>query len=320
MRKFLNLFFCVSLGLLLLPLLALNSSAKSETAQVLSPQKVQSVASKKSFKVLDTETNTVTEYSLCDYLFGVVAAEMPALYHEEALKAQAVAAYSFACYKSELNKNEDYDITNDHTADQSFITEQAAREKWGEKADEYCQKIKAAISSVEGYAITYKGAVINAVYHAISFGKTESAKNVWGKQVSYLSSVTSEWDILSENYISQKSFAADEFKALIEKEVKPSQNASSYLGKITKTESGYVKTVELCGKAVSGEKLRQLLSLRSPCFEAEFSNNTFSFTVYGYGHGVGMSQNGANYMAKQGSSFKEILNHYYKDCKIEKIT
>ena len=272
-----------------------------------------------TFRILDSQTETVTEMPVQEYIFGVLAAEMPALYDEEALKAQAVAAYTFACYRRTENADKDFDITTDFKSDQSFITEEKAREKWGDKADEYCNKLKNAIEDVKNLAVTYNGKPILAVYHAISSGKTEDCNNVWGGDYPYLKSVASPCDTLSPDYISKAVFSADEVKQRLSEKVTVSGEASDYFGKTERTPSNTVSSIEICGTKLSGAEIRSVFSLRSSSFEISYKDGEFTFTVYGYGHGVGMSQFGADYMAKQGSDFKEILLHYYSECKVEKL-
>ena len=193
--------------MLILPLSVMKkpeAEAAATSAKAVSPKK--EVGTAQVFRISDAETDTVTEMPPKEYIFGVVAAEMPALYDEEALKAQAVAAYTFACYRRAENADKAYDLTTDFSTDQSFISEEKAREKWGDKADEYCKKLKNAIDAVENLAVTYDGKPILAVYHALSSGKTEDCKNVWGGAYPYLKAAASPGDILAPDYISKAVF------------------------------------------------------------------------------------------------------------------
>lgn len=320
MKKVLVLSLLISVSMLLIPLVSIKNTQSVAAGAVISNEVPK--AEKKiieTFKVYNKETDKITELAYEDYIFGVVAAEMPALYEAEALKAQGVAAYTFACVRSSENKDKPYDITTDHTTDQSFITKEEATAKWGDKAQEYIEKIENAVKDISGYMITYNNSPIVAVYHAISSGKTESCENVWGKDYPYLKSVLSDGDKLAENYISKLTISADELKKTLGEEINLTGNSENYFGNIKRTDAGYIKEINICNNAVSGAKLRSLLNLKSTNFTISFEENNFTFTVLGYGHGVGMSQNGANYMAKQGSNFKEILTHYYKGCSIEKV-
>ncbi len=316
MKKVLSFTTIIITFLLLLPLTVLGQPAK--TVQKPETVEAEKIAPQKSFKILISDTNEVKEISYNDYIFGVVAAEMPALYEIEALKAQAVAAHTFTLHRMVSNKDKEYDITDDFTLDQAFISEEAAREKWGDNADEYIAKIKTAVSDTQNLALIYNGEIILSVYHAISSGKTEDCQNVWGGNYPYLISKDSIGDKLSPNYISEKSITLDELKALFP-DLKLTDNKADYFKDIKKTDAGRVMTLKLCGNEITGAALREKLDLKSACFDVKATDNGFCFTVYGYGHGVGMSQNGANYMAQQGADYKEILCHYYTGCEIKEI-
>ena len=323
MKKMFVVILTVWSFMLLLPLSVIGKEITPSKQQVNAYVKVeektegQSIADKETFRVLNTTDNTITEMSAEDYIFGVVAAEMPALYDVEALKAQAVAAYTFALRRSAENSKKDYDITTDFTKDQSFISKEKAKENWGEKYDEYAEKLNKVIKDTKGYKITYKKEPILAVYHAVSSGKTNNSKDVWNVDLAYLKPVLSEWDKLYENYISEVSFTAAELKGKF-KNVEFIGEESKYFSNITYNDSSAVKTINLCATEFKGDEIREALGLRSQSFKVEYKDEKFLFTVYGYGHGVGMSQYGADCMAKNGSDFKEILTYYYTDCKIEK--
>lgn len=321
MKKIICIAVLIAAVMLLLPLSVFTEQpvALATSAVIGSSSQTQAPAPSESFKVYDAENKSITEMTAADYVFGVVAAEMPALYEPEALKAQAIAAYTFACSRKADNSEQEYDITTDPATDQSFITEATARERWGENAELYVQKIKTAVNEADGYMITYNGTPITAVYHAISSGKTESCKDIWGTELPYLTTVTSEGDRLADGYISELALTAEELKEKFNGKVQFTADPLQYFSEAVRTESGTVKEISLCGTTLSGSEIRELLDLRSSNFEVSYQGSKFTFTVYGYGHGVGMSQNGANYMAKQGSSFEEILCHYYTGCKVEKI-
>lgn len=306
--------------MLMLPLAAVNEPETAEETAIETEAPKTAEVKADTFKVYDRESDTVTEMSAEEYVFGAVAAEMPALYETEALKAQAVAAYTFALYRKAENSDKAYDITTDHTSDQSFITEETARERWGENADGYCEKLKKAVGEVAGLAVTYDGKPILAVYHAISSGKTENCKDIWGVDPPYLKAVDSSFDKLSPSYISKLTLTKEEFCEKLSDKADFSGASGEYIKITERTDSGTVKAVSLCGTETSGAEIRSAFSLRSSNFEVSYDGDLFTFTVYGYGHGVGMSQYGADCMAKQGSGFKEILTHYYSGCKIEKVS
>ena len=322
MKKIIGLSVILAVVMLLAPISALDLPPKVPTVTTVEgaekqPESEKAVA--EYFKVYSPETQKITEMTADDYIFGVVAAEMPALYNEEALKAQAVAAYTYACVRKANNSGQDYDITTDYNVDQSFVTESDLKEKWGDKTQEYVAKIKKAVKDVRGYMITYDGKAITAVYHAISSGKTENAENVWSKGLPYLKSVESSGDKEAENYKTEVTLTLEELKEKLKPEFEIKKGDDIVFEILEVTDAGTVKKLKIAGFECSGAALRNLLDLRSACFSVEKTDTGYTFTVYGYGHGVGMSQTGANYMAERGSDFKEILTHYYTGCKVEKV-
>ena len=318
MKKVLCVAVVVLAIMLLTPLTSLRIEVKGK-GDTIKQTDAKAQESMETVKLYDTKSGETQLLDMDEYIFGVVAAEMPALYEDEALKAQAVAAYTFTLFRKNENKEKDYDITCDYTVDQSYISKTQAQEKWGEKADEYTKKIEKAVKEVSGLAITYDSLPILAVYSASCCGKTQNAADVWGGEYPYLVSVESEWDKLSSDNVSKVTVSADELKAKLSSLVEVSGDVSEWIKNITKNKAGYVTCLEISGKEISGNDIRTALDLKSTAFDVSLSENTFTFTVSGYGHGVGMSQTGANGMAKESFDYKEILSHYYTDCKIEKI-
>lgn len=298
--------------MLTLPLISLTAvSENKEPTEIPTPTEVS-----ETITVLHTDTKQTEKIPMRDYLFGVVAAEISPQSETETLKAQTVAAYTYALYKTEKNKKEQYDITTDSSVDQAYISKEAALEKWADKAEEYAARLNECISAVEGIYISYDNKPIFAAYHAISSGKTESCESVWGNKLPYLVETQSLGDLLSPDYLSEKKVAAGEFKTAVSSLCSLPENASNYIGEITRTASGGVKTIAVGDAVLSGSEFRKALGLRSANFDVKFSDNCFTFTVRGYGHGVGLSQCGAEYMAKQGSTFSEILAWYYNGCSL----
>lgn len=287
-----------------------------------------SIPSKKidnmSFKVYFPNTKEVKTYTIEEYLFGVVAGEMNITYEEEALKAQTIAAYSLALHrKAKRDKVPDKnimnaDVTADSKVDQAFLTKEQIKEKWGNNYEQYAKKLERIISLVKGEYLTYKGEIAQTVYHDTSSGKTETAENMWGSAIEYLTSVQSVGDILNPEYLIKVTVAKDEFvRLLLENDVKiSSDKLKSEIEIISRTESGTVLSIKLGDKTLKGTKIREIFNLRSANFDISFTDDKVEFTVRGYGHGVGMSQYGANEMAKQGSSYEDILKWYYKGCEI----
>lgn len=268
-------------------------------------------------KIKSAASGNIVSATELDYIIGCVAAEMPATYHDEAIKAQAVAAYTNL---KRLKKNPDSslggaDITDSPGTHQGYYDEATQKEKWGDKYETYHEKIKAAVTEVFGKTVVYENEPITAAYSAICPGRSESAKNIWGGDVPYLQSVVSTGDKLSPDYTVETAFTAEQFKekAAADSEIVLSDNPSEWLGEIKCSENntGVVLSIIIGGKTLTGMQVRTIFGLRSPSFNVTFSEGSFIFKNAGYGHSVGMSQYGADYMARQGSTYKEILEHYY---------
>lgn len=320
----------LTISFLLIPLIATENSGLNKTSSNISTS-ISSGATQKNDYELDilneiklylTDKETVLKLDKNEYILGVVAAEMSADNNIEALKAQALAAYTFAYRKHAQNKktNSNYDLTNDSTLDQRYIDEETRKNKWGEKFTENEKKIKQAVESINNKLIVYKGEPILAAYHAISAGKTETAKNVWGTDYPYLQSENSVGDLLCTDFYSELTISSDEFvRKITELGVEVNVAVENIIGESNKSSAGTVLTIKLCGSNITGAKIREVFGLRSAAFDIVYKNNNFVFTVSGYGHGVGMSQFGANYMAQQGSDYKEIITTYYRGCEIVDI-
>lgn len=263
---------------------------------------------------LKTKNNGIIKIDASDYLLGCVAAEMPLSYHDEALKAQTVAAYTYALRKKENSKN-DYDITDDYKIDQCYITDEELKTRWGDCYGQNKEKLEKIIKSVEGEWVCFDKKPALTVYHAISSGKTYDAKEVWGEDIKYLKSVDSSFDKMEKNYKTVQKFSKEEFLKLLELDEKIK---SVKIDKLERTKNGRVKSFQISGEKINGVTAMQKLNLRSDNYSANTDDENVIFTVLGYGHGVGMSQTGANAMAKNGSNYKEILHHYYSGCSIEK--
>lgn len=319
MKKMMYIALIITAIMLLMPLAVLGKGEEKIEIAVETAAPISKPTTKKDiFRVYDTQNKTINEMSAEEYIFGVVAAEMPALYETEALKAQAVASYTYACYKRNINSKKDYDITTDFSTDQSFKTEEKARADWGEKADEYTKKLKSIINSVKGETICYKNEPILAVYHAVSSGTTYSAKDVWGKEIEYLQSVSSEGDRLADNYTVVLEFSESDLKEKLLPLVSKQKENMALLSNIVTKDNGLVESIKIAGEKVDGSKIRSALNLPSTNFSFEKTRGNYIFTCLGHGHGVGMSQKGADYMAKQGYNYKEILSHYYINTSVKK--
>lgn len=309
-----NLYGWISLFLSLILLLFPLIPGESASAVAVGAQVTQPKEEEVTFRFKDKNTGEISVISARDYLLGVVSAEMPASYHIEALKAQTVAAYTFALNRKNENKKEDFDITGDSSLDQAYINEAKRKEKWGDKEKEYTDKILSAIDSVLGQTVTFNGKIALTLYTAISGGKTESAKNMWGKEYPYLVAVESVGDLLSPNYLSSATFSEAQIREKLPQIAEVP--ASGWFASPVYSDSGTVMSMSFGEKTLKGREIRSALGLKSANFDVTAADGNFTFNVRGYGHLTGMSQYGANYMAQQGSTYKEILLWYYPGCSV----
>ena len=266
---------------------------------------------------------TVENMALDQYLRGVVRGEMPASFEQEALKAQAAAERTYVYYQLAAGRKEahpDADVCTDPACCNAWLSEAAAREKWGGDFDGWERRIEEAVAATDGQAALYDGQPILAVFHSSSAGKTAEAGDVWSGDVPYLRSVDSpEGEETVPNYYSAAAFTAAEAKALLAQahpELTFSGGPDKWFGAVERDDSGRVSTVEVCGAPLRGVEVRRIFSLRSACFTVDAAADKVTFRVTGYGHGVGMSQYGANELARQGKTWQEILMWYYADITI----
>lgn len=238
-----------------------------------------------------------------NYVVGVVAGEMPALFQEEALKAQAVAARSYVLSKE---KDGNY-VVSASTSDQVFLTSYEMKEKWQNDYDEYYNKILNAVKKTTGEVLTKDNKILKAFYFSMSNGYTENSKDVFGEDLTQ--SVESPFEISLSNFEIVKEFSKSE---LLEKLGVDNLNIENQ--QISETK--HTSSIIIGGKEFSGIEVRKLLNLRSTDFEIKQVGENFNIITRGYGHGVGMSQYGANELAKSGKSYKEILAYYYKNTKL----
>lgn len=269
-----------------------------------------------SIKLLHTKTGEVEEVAIDTYLVNVVSAEMPADFEIEALKAQAVVARTYTIYKIQNKKHDNADICDDSACCQAWVSKEERFARWEESVRESnWQKIEQAVNETKGKIITYEGKPINAFFHSNSGGKTEIPVNVWGGTgYPYLQVVETSGE---DNYTQYNSEVVLSNEELLEKlkvnysDISIDFNNNDDLKILEYTDSGRVKTVKFGNHNLSGTETRSLLGLRSTNFEIIKENGNIKFSVKGYGHGVGMSQTGANTLAKEGKSYEDIINHFY---------
>ena len=245
---------------------------------------------------------SVINLNMTDYLIGVVSSEMPASFNLEALKAQSVLARTYALKAKQTGKK-----LTDTVNTQSYIDIDQMKNKWGNSFNTYYNKIKNAVENTNGEYLSYNGNYIEALYHSTNNGKTESSLDVFGNYYPYLISVSSEYDKNASSYLRTINMPLD----TISNKLGLSLNNDSVISILSYTDGGNIKEININGNNFSGKKVRELLGLRSADFDISISDNNANITTRGYGHGVGMSQYGANGMANAGYSYKDILSHYY---------
>ena len=290
------------------------SSAVSSPAASAQPPNAVPSADAETFLVEDQATGQVLELSRQEYVLGAVAAEMPVSWPDEALKAQAVAAHSYALYcRDHTPLQSGAWLTADPARRQGCLTEPVLRSYWGTAYDENYARLSSLVDEVLDDLLTYENSPACTSYFAISNGRTEASENVWGSALPYLVSVGSSTDLAADNYEYTVTFSAAQVQQALAGLGLTADLAApeSWFGPAELTAAGYAKALPVCGQTVSGTALRRALGLRSTCFTVQYQSGNFSFTTRGYGHGVGLSQWGAKAMAEQGAGYADILAHYY---------
>lgn len=292
---------------ILLPGMVLNIfvlKEKHRQAQIPHAQQIQQVIMS-GYEIPVRDPDGTRAYMDIDtYLTGVLLAEMPAEFHEEALKAQAVAArtYTWKAYTTG-GKHSDSSICTDSSCCQAYMTKEAYLARGG--TTENLEKVRRAVEATSNLVLVHGGELIEATYFSSSGGRTEAAVEVWGRDFPYLQPVSSP----EEHFENTVSYSVSEFQKLLGIEL--SGNPEEWFASVTFTDGGGVDTMQICGEAYTGVELRSLLGLRSTRFVMEAEDQTITITTTGYGHRVGMSQYGANTMAQEGSTWQAILQHYY---------
>ncbi len=282
-------------------------------------------------KVYIAQEEKVVEMTFNEYLKGVVAAEMPASFHIEALKAQAVAARTYVYHRVDrqlklgINDPDHFgaDICTNPAHCKAWISKKEAMDRWGLlSSKKYWNKISQAVEETANVIVTYQDEPIDAVFHSTSSGRTENSEDVWTNIIPYLRSKESLGEEQSPKYITQNEIAIEEFTSKI-RAVRPEvilgDNIKSNIQINGRTEAGSVKDITIGGQKFEGTEIRKIFALNSANFTIDVYEDYIIFNVIGNGHGVGMSQYGANYLAEQGRSYQEILYYYYTDINIVSI-
>ena len=295
-----------------------NSTKKADatSAEVTSSPKENSKITEKTpvnnelMVTVYRSNGTNVTIALNEYLIGVVGAEMPASFQEEALKAQAIVARTYALKLINSGKK-----LTDTSSTQNYKDNNQLKTTWGSSYNTYYNKIKNAVTATDSEVIKYNNTYIDAVYHSTSNGQTTDAVDVWGNDVPYLKGVDSHWDKSATPYLKEEQKSFDIISLLLGFSI----DASSPVEVLSRTSNNSVKEIAIGNSVFSGLQIRSLFGLRSTDFDFVFSETGVNITTKGYGHGVGMSQYGANGMAKDGYKYQQIIKHYYTGVIITKI-
>ena len=266
---------------------------------------------KNSIKVYIHDEGKTVKMDFEKYITNVVAAEMPASFHTEALKAQALAVRTYALRKIKSSYNDGIhkgaDVCTDSSHCQAYVNISSL-------GREHRRKISSAVEETKGQIIVYNGEPVNAVFHSASHLYTERSADVWGGDVAYLQSVSSPWDAESPDYTDEKIFSADEIRKTFEL-------SADYplIGEIVRSSAGGIMEINLAGRMFKGTEVRQKLALKSTCFTIAEEGDDVIIRTEGHGHGVGLSQWGAHGMAKEGYTCEDIIKHYYSGTEISNV-
>ncbi|WP_099190268.1 stage II sporulation protein D [Tepidibacter mesophilus] len=277
-----------------------------------------------NIKVYNVKTDNVEEIDIEQYLYNVVASEMPASFDEEALKAQAIAARSYVFHKIEnggdkIPQHKGAVVCTDHKHCQEYLDtntlEKLHNEKW---MSESWPKIKKTVDDTKGMVLTFEQKTIQPLYHSTSGGKTENSEEVFSSSLPYLRSVESPYEQESPKFRSNMKISKNDFiNKFKDVGIVLSDDVDKDINIMSRSEGGSVKEIRIGNKVVKGSEVRSILGLNSSDFDIKVDGNVINIMTKGYGHGVGMSQWGANGMAHKGYKYDEILKHYFKGVSIE---
>ena len=319
MKRFLVFVLIIFVVIMILPAVVFLVPDKAEEAPISDSEQASSVD---KISVYIKEEDRVEEMDTMQYLKEVVAAEMPVDFHDEALKAQAVAARTYMVNRrnnggTDLHKGAV--ICTDSTHCKAWISEEKRKELWADASDEKREKISRAVEETDGVIITYEKEPISAVFHSTSSGMTENAEDVWGGSVPYLVSVESPGDAESPKFSSDARFSVSEFRTIAEKNISGIDWENGNFSEILRSNAGGIRSLKIGGVAIGGTTFRFIFGLRSTNVELTEKDGEIVMSAKGYGHGVGMSQYGANYLANAGKSYEEILKTYYTGVEVGRV-
>ncbi|WP_246516436.1 stage II sporulation protein D [Salicibibacter cibarius] len=295
---------------------ATSSETMEDTAPDASGEQESDPESEVVVPVYRDAQDTVDHVELEEYVAGVVSAEMPSDFEMEALKAQALVARTFIAQQMEFAEGADLPgdaIVSDTTAHQVYKSSEELEQEWGADAEETKEKITEAVEATAGEIITYEDTPITASFFSTSNGYTENAEDYWEASVPYLQSVESPWDVDSPRYANTISYTVEEVEQQLGVEIPEGEDLSANK---EKTEGDRVETVTIGDTSFQGREIREALDLDSSDFEWQLDGDEIVIHTKGWGHGVGMSQYGADGMAQEGMNYREIVDHYYHDVEI----
>lgn len=272
-------------------------------------------------KVYRTEKKQIESLPLETYIAGVVSAEMPAEFELEALKAQALAARTYLIRRLKEGKFEDVPAgaqVLDTVRHQAYLDDQQLKERWGNLYQWKKERIAEAVKETSGLVLTYKGEPIDATFFSTSNGFTENAEEYWSQSIPYLRSVASPWDRESPRYLEQVTFSVQEFEQKMGvRLVQPASSGQNWYTVLERTTGNRIGKIRIGNKEFTGKETRERLGLNSASFTFERDGNRILVTTRGYGHGVGMSQWGANGMAKSGKKAEQIVKYFYQGVSLQ---
>lgn len=307
-----------------------NHSKVENTSSLSSNTNTSDTAnSEEEITIYHHTTQQIQTLPMKEYIKGVVCAEIPAGFHEEAIKAQAVIAHTYALrIQNNLAQSPDESlkgaqISTDPDKHQAYFTPEEIKKRYGKQYDTYWQKVSNCVDAVINQVVTYQDQPIIAAFHSISNGSTENPEYVWGQSVPYLIPIASEGDASSPHYKSTEYFSEKQVRSILQQQypnISFSEDKSQWFSIQSNTPGGYVDQVSVLGQQTNGQEIRKLFGLKSASFTVAYQDNQFLFTTWGYGHGVGLSQYGADYYAKQGMTYDQILAHYYPNTTLTTLT
>lgn len=320
MKKLLFYFVFVIVLIFTMPIIFTNQFKTEEVSTEIIEEKFD-YGEYTNINLLHTESGQIEEVNLDEYLYGVVASEIPATFEEEALKAQAIVARTYTIYQIRNGKkHENADVCDSSYCCQAWISKENRFSRWEEgKQEEYWNKIVSAVNSTKGKFILYNGEPINALFHSNSGGATELSINVWGGDLPYFKTVETAGEENYTSYSSEVIISKDDLiKKMMEKysQFKIDFNSQDSIQVLDRNASNRVTKVKVGNIELTGVEARGIFGLKSANFNVEIIENNIKFSVLGYGHGVGFSQCGSDSLAKNGWNYKDIIKYYYKDIEI----